>query len=290
MDLSTFFQFTANGLFISGLYALVALGLTLIFGVMHVADFAQGALYMLGAYISFYTTTLFGLSYFISIPLAMLLTGAIGVVNSVAVYGPLQRQGGATTFIAALGIMLILQNLALWAFGGHFRLIPSPFGDAKVNLGGVIITYHQIFVVLVTAGLIGGVWLFLRRTRPGKALRAMAQSPEGALVVGINRGRIAMGTFAIATALAGAAGALISPMRAFDPHIGAIVIIKSFAIVIFGGMGSVPGAIVGALIVGLAETATSAYLTAEFADLVAFGLMILILFARPQGLLGRAAP
>ncbi len=153
----------------------------------------------------------------------------------------------------------------------------------------MIITYQQLFVVVVAVALIGGIWLFLRRTRPGKALRAMAQNSEAALLVGIHSDRITVATFAIATALTGAAGALISPMRAFDPHIGAIVILKSFAIVIFGGMGSIPGAIVGALIVGMAETATAAYFRAEFADLVAFGLMIMILFVRPQGLLGRMA-
>ncbi len=136
MDLTTLLQFTVNGVFISCLYALVALGLTLIFGVMHVADFAQGALYMLGAYVSFYTVTLLGLSYFVSIPLAMLTTGLVGVLNSTLVYRPLRGHGGATTFIAALGILLILQNAALWAFGGHFRLIPSPFGDRKVDLSG----------------------------------------------------------------------------------------------------------------------------------------------------------
>ncbi|MDQ7850999.1 MAG: branched-chain amino acid ABC transporter permease [Armatimonadota bacterium] len=287
-DAATFLQYAVNGLFLSGLYALVALGLTLIFGVMHVADFAQGALYMLGAYVSFFFTRLVG-SYFLSIPLAMLLIAGLGVLNDAVVYRPLHRHGGATTFIAALGILLILQNAALWAFGGDFRLIHSPFGDAKLEISGVIVTYHQLFVMVATAILIGSVWIFLRHTKPGKALRATAQNPEAARLVGISGERIALLAFAVAGSLAGAAGALVSPMRAFDPHIGAVVILKSFAIVIFGGMGSVPGAIVGALIIGLAETFTAAYLAAEFADLVAFALMILILFLRPQGLLGRPA-
>ncbi len=288
MDIAV--QLLVNGIFISSLYALVALGLTLIFGVMGIADFAQGALYMLGAYVAFYVTRLWGLSYFLSLPCAMLAAGAIGVLDHLVVYRPLRRHGGATTFVAALGILLILQNAALWTFGGQFKLLRSPFGDAKLTILGAVVTYHQAFVMLVTAALIGGVWLFLKRTKPGKALRAMSQNPEAAQLVGISGARLATATFAIAGALAGAAGALISPMQAFDPNIGALVILKSFAITIFGGMGSVPGAIGGALVVGLAETAATAYLAAEYADLVAFALMIAIMFVRPQGLFRRAAP
>lgn len=286
MDVSTFAQFLVNALFVSSLYALVALGLTLIFGVMQIADFAQGALYMLGAYVGFYVTNVFGLSYFLSLPAAMVGIAIIGALDNVLVYRPLRRAGGATTFVAALGILLILQNAALWAFGGDYKLIRSPFGDAKVDLGGAIITYHQIFIVLMTASLIGGVWLFLRKAKVGKALRAMSQNREAAALMGINLDRISLVTFAIAAALAGTAGVLISPMRAFDPHIGAIAILKSFAIVIFGGMGSISGAVLGAFIVGLAETMTAAYIAAEYSDLVAFVLMIGILFVRPQGLRG----
>ncbi len=288
MEFSTFAQFLVNALFVSSLYALVALGLTLIFGVMQIADFAQGALYMLGAYASFFVTNIFGFNYFLSLPVAILTIAAIGILNNVLVYRPLRQAGGATTFVAALGILLILQNAALWAFGGEYKLIRSPFGDAKFSLIGAIITHHQIFIILMTASLIGGVWLFLRKAKVGKALRAMSQNREAAVLVGINLDRISLVTFAIAAALAGTAGALISPMRAFDPHIGAIAILKSFAIVIFGGMGSISGAVLGAFIVGLAETMTAAYVAAEYSDLVAFVLMIAILFVRPQGLRGSA--
>jgi len=290
MELATVLQYLVNGAFVSSVYALIALGLTLIFGVMQIADFAQGALYMLGAYVSFYMTNRAGLSYFLSLPAAMVGVALIAVLNHLAVYRPLRRAGGATTFVAALGILLILQNVALWAFGADYRLIRSPFGDGKVVVLGAVITHQQLFIVLVTAGLIVAVWLFLQRTRQGKALRAMSQNRDAAALVGINPDRIAVVTFALAGALAGSAGALVSPLRAFDPHIGALAILKSFAIVIFGGMGSVSGALLGALVVGLAETLTAAYVAAEYSDLVAFILMILVLFLRPQGLRGAAAP
>lgn len=287
MGLSTVAQYVINGAFVSSVYALMALGLTLIFGVMQIADFAQGALYMLGAYVSFFITNRAGLSYFLSLPAAMAAVALIAVVNHLAVYRPLRRAGGATTFVAALGILLIVENTALWAFGAEYRLIRSPFGDAKVTALGAVITYQQVFIILMTAALILAVWLFLQRTTLGKALRAMSQNRDAAALMGINPDRIAVATFALAGALAGSAGALVSPLRAFDPHIGAPAILKSFAIVIFGGMGSISGALLGALIVGLAETMTAAYVAAEYSDLIAFVLMVGVLFVRPQGLQGR---
>jgi len=287
MDVATILQFGLNGLFVATGYALVALGLTLIFGVLHIADFAQGALYVVGAYVSFYATQAPGLGYFASLPVAMVIGAGLASLNGAAVYLPLQRHSGALTFIGALGVLLILQNVALWLFGGEFRLVRSPFGDGKFNLGGVILTHHQAFVLAVTACLLVALWMALRYTKPGKGLRAAAQEAEAARLVGIDSQRLGLLAFAVAGALAAGAGALMAPIRAFDPHMGAVVILKSFAIVIFGGMGSVPGALVGAVTVALAETFTAAYVAAEFADLVAFGLMIAALFVRPQGLLGR---
>lgn len=287
MDVATFLQFAANGLFVATVYALVALGLTLIFGVLHIADFAQGALYVLGAYVSYYAAQTPGLGYFASVPLAMAAGALLATANGALVYLPLQRHGGALTFIGALGVLLVLQNVALWLFGGEFRLVRSPFGDGKFDLGGVVLTHHQVFVLAATALLVTALWAGLRYAKPGKALRAVAQQPEAARLVGIDSRRLGLLAFAVAGALAGGAGALMAPMRAFDPHVGSVVILKSFAIVIFGGMGSVPGALLGAVVVAVAETLTAAYVAAELGDLVAFALMIGALFVRPQGLLGR---
>lgn len=282
-------QLAVNGVFLGSVYALVALGLTLIFGVLGVADFAQGALYMLGAYVSFYAARLLRLSYFASLPLAMAATALVGVLTFAVVYRPLRRHGGTSTFVAALGVLLILQNGALWAFGGDYKLLPSPFGDGRLVLGGAVVTYHQAFVVAVTGLLLACLWAFLKGTKPGKALRALSQNPEAARLVGIRDTPILAVTFLAAGALAGTAGALISPLQAFDPSIGARVILKSFAITIFGGLGSIPGAITGALMVGLAETATAAWVGAEYTDLAAFLLMVAIMFVRPQGLFRRSA-
>jgi branched-chain amino acid transport system permease protein len=282
----TVLQLILNALHTSSLYALVALGLTLVLGVLDIADFAQGALYMAGAYVAFYATSAFGLSFFLALPLAMLVAGLLGVANYVAVYRPLRRFSGATTFIAALGLLLILQNLALLAFGADFRLVRNPFPGVRIALAGATITGYQAFLAGAMVALVGLVWLFLKRTPVGKALRAVSQNRGGALVVGLDPFRVEVAAFALAGALAGAAGTLASAVNAFDPHVAATVVIKAFAIVIFGGMGSVPGAIVGAVVVGLAENLTGGLVSTQYAELTAFVLMVVVLLVRPRGLFG----
>src|SRR5690606_10766730 len=270
----------------SSLYALVALGLTLILGVLDIADFAQGALYMVGAYVAFFATSTFGLSFFLALPLAMVVGSLLSATNYVAVYRPLRRFSGATTFIAALGLLLILQNLALLAFGADFRLVRNPLSGVRFEFLGASWTGYQALLAGTVIVLVALVWLFLKRTPVGKALRAVSQNRNGALVVGLDPFRVELTAFLLAGALAGAAGTLASAVNAFDPSIAAIVVIKAFAIVIFGGMGSVPGAILGALIVGLAENLTGGLLSVQYAELTAFVLMVIVLLVRPRGLFG----
>lgn len=284
--MDTVLQFALNALHTSSLYALVALGLTLILGVLDIADFAQGALYMIGAYVVFFATNQLRLSFFLAIPLAMVVASLFSVTNYVAVYRPLRRFSGATTFIAALGLLLILQNLALMVFGADYRLVRNPFPGGRIALGGATWTSYQAFLAGSMIVLVSVVWLFLKRTSVGRSLRAVSQNRRGALVVGIDPFRVEVAAFALAGILAGAAGALASAVNPFDPSIAASVVIKAFAIVIFGGMGSVPGAIVGALIVGLAENLTSGLLTTQYAELTAFVLMVGVLLFRPRGLFG----
>ncbi len=284
--MDTVLQLILNALHTSSLYALVALGLTLVLGVLDIADFAQGALYMAGAYVAFYATSRLGLSFFVALPLAMVVAGLLAVANYVAVYRPLRRFSGATTFIAALGLLLILQNVALLAFGADFRLVRNPIPGVRIALAGATITGYQAFLAGAMVVLVGLVWLFLKRTPVGKALRAVSQNRGGALVVGLDPFRVEVAAFALAGALAGAAGTLASAVNAFDPHVAATVVIKAFAIVIFGGMGSVPGAIVGAMIVGLAENLTGGLVSTQYAELTAFVLMVVVLLVRPRGLFG----
>jgi len=283
-----FSQVLLNGLFSSSIYCLVALGLTLILGVMDIADFAQGALYMIGAFVAFLVSETLGLNFFIALVLAVTAAAAVGIVNNFLVYQPVLKRG-ANSLIAALGILLIIQNLATLVFGADYQTYQLPFGMANVDFFGGTITVYKLCIIATAALMVPAVWVFLTKTRIGKAIRAVSQNPEGAAIVGISSTRVSVFTFALGTALVGLTGALVSPIYAFDAHFGATTIVKAFTIVIFGGLGSLRGAVVGALIIGVGENMIAGYVSTEYSNLMTFVLLILILFVRPQGVFGRKA-
>lgn len=282
-------QILLNGLFASSLYCLVALGLTLILGVMDVADFAQGAIYMAGAFVAYLCSTQLGLHFSLALLAAVLAAVALGVANNELIYQPVTRRA-ASTLIAALGIMLILQNIAVLVFGSDFHTYDPPFGRTPVEVGSGVIPLYKLSVIATAAVAVPLVWIFLNRTATGKAIRAMSQNKEGAAIVGIGGREVSLVTFAIGSALVGLAGALASPVYAFDAFFGADVIVKAFTIVIVGGMGSIPGVLVGVLIIGFGENLVSGYISTEYSTLVTFMLLIVALFLRPQGLFGKARP
>ncbi len=278
-------QVLLNGLFSSSIYCLVSLGLTLILGVMDIADFAQGALYMLGAFVAFLVAHSLGWSFMSALVLAVAAAASVGVINNLLVYQPVMKRG-ANSLIAALGVLLIIQNLALLVFGPDYQTYQLPFGQAKLKILEGTITVYKTGVVVWAAALLPGVWLFLERTRTGKAIRAVSQDKEGAAICGIGGLRVSIFTFGLGTALVGLTGALVSPIYAFDAFFGSDIIVKAFTIVIFGGLGSLRGAAVGALIIGVGENLIAGYVSAEYSSLMTFVLLILILFVRPQGVFG----
>ncbi len=283
-----FTQILLNGLFSSSVYCLVALGLTIILGVMDIADFAQGALYMVGAYVAYLTGEILGLHFLFAIVLAVLAAAAVGIINNLLVYQPvLKRQ--ANSLIAALGILLIIQNLALLIFGPDYQTYQAPFGQDKISILNGTITVYKATIILAAVILAPAVWLFLEKSLIGKAIRAVSQNSEGAAICGISSRRVSVVTFALGTALVGLAGALVSPVYAFDAHFGSDIVVKAFTIVIFGGLGSLRGAVIGALIIGVGENMIAGYLSTEYSSLMTFVLLILILFIRPQGVFGRRA-
>lgn len=282
-------QILLNGLFASSLYCLVALGLTLILGVMDVADFAQGAIYMAGAFVAYLCSTQLGLHFSLALLAAVLAAVALGVANNELIYQPVTRRA-ASTLIAALGIMLILQNIAVLVFGSDFHTYDPPFGRKPVEIGSGLIPLYKLSVIAIAAVSVPLVWIFLNRTATGKAIRAMSQNREGAAIVGIGGREVSLVTFAIGSALVGLAGALASPVYAFDAFFGADVIVKAFTIVIVGGMGSIPGVLVGVVIIGFGENLVSGYVSTEYSTLVTFMLLIVALFLRPQGIFGKARP
>ena len=276
------------------MYSLVALGLTLVYGVLKVPNFAHGALYMAGAYVSYVMLKSFGASYpgpFADLVAFYIVAMAVSVVVLAVLGGSMEwlvfrRLEGKTpvhSMIAALGLLFFMEGTADVIWGPTFRQVPTPF-DGVVTLLGVNITEQRILVIVAAVVTMVGLYLLLKRTLVGMSIEAMAQDREGALLVGIDTRRVALLTFAISGALAAVAGSLIAPLLLVFPNMGELIILKAFVIVILGGMGSVPGAILGGYLLALAETMAGTYVSFAFSELIAFGLLVLVLVIRPTGL------
>lgn len=276
-----------NGLVTGSVYSLVALGLTLIYGTMQVPNFAHGHLYMLGAYATFSLVAFAGVHYWAATAAAMIVLALLGVALEWIVFRPLRHAPHLNSMIAAVGVMLLLEGIAQRIWGEDFRRMTSPY-DHVVNMAGVPVTAHRLVLIAAAAMLMAMLLLFLTRTRAGFAIRASAQDREGALLVGIDVDRVTMGTFALSAAIASLAGSLIAPITLIYPAMGALVTLKAFAIVVLGGMGSVTGALVGGYLLALAENLGGTYISADYRDLVAFLVLVLVFAFRPSGLFRQA--
>ncbi len=283
-----FAQQVLNGLVTGSVYSLVALGLTLIYGTMQVPNFAHGHLYMLGAYLSYTLVTVAGLHYWTAMGLAIVALALVGIGLERLVFRPLRHAPPLNSMIAALGVMLFLEAVAQIIWGEEFRHMDSPYAGV-VSVFGLLVTEHRLILLGAAALLMVGLLLFLTRTRAGSAIRATAQNAEGALLVGIDTNRVAMTTFAISAALAAVAGSLVAPISLVYPSMGALVTLKAFAIVVLGGMGSVPGALAGGYLLALAESLGGTYISATYQDLVAFVVLALVFTFKPSGLFREAA-
>jgi branched-chain amino acid transport system permease protein len=281
-------QQVLNGLVTGSVYSLVALGLTLIYCTMQVPNFAHGQMFMLGAYVAYALVTAAGLNYWLAMLVAVAAIAVLGVVLERLVFRPLRHAPHLNSMIAALGLLLFLEAVAQNIWGEEFRHMESPYGGV-VSLFGLPVTGHRLILVAVAALLMTALMLFLTRTMAGSAIRATAQNPEGALLVGINPDRVAMSTFAISGALAAFAGVLIAPISLVYPAMGAMITLKAFVIVVLGGMGSVPGALVGGYLLAMAESLGGTYVSSAYQDLIAFVVLALVFTFKPTGLFKEAA-
>ncbi len=281
--MTLFLQQFVNGIALGSVYSLVALGLTLVYGVLKVPNFAHGALYMAGAYVSYVMLTSFGASYIVAMAVSVVVLAVLGGSMEWLVFRRLEGKTPVHSMIAALGLLFFMEGTADVIWGPTFRQVPTPF-DGVVTLLGVNITEQRILVIVAAVVTMVGLYLLLKRTLVGMSIEAMAQDREGALLVGIDTRRVALLTFAISGALAAVAGSLIAPLLLVFPNRGELIILKAFVIVILGGMGSVPGAILGGYLLALAETMAGTYVSFAFSELIAFGLLVLVLVIRPTGL------
>jgi branched-chain amino acid transport system permease protein len=284
MDL--FLQQLLNGLTVGSVYALVALGLTLVYGILHVPNFAHGAFYMVGAYITLVMMTSAGFHYWLAIAVSILVVALLGVLSERLVFYPLRNAPPIHDKIAAIGILLFLEAGAQVIWGADYQRMISPY-DQVVTVFGLTVTAQRIMIIVAAVVVMVALHLFLRRTMVGSTIRAMAQSREGSYLVGINANKVAMMTFAISGGLAAVAASLASPINLVFPGMGHLVIMKAFVIIIVGGMGSIPGAIIGGFILGLTESFGATYLSADYKDLIAFLLLVIILSVKPTGLFAK---
>lgn len=278
-------QATVNGLIIGLLYLLMAVGFTLVFGVMRMVNFAHGEFYMLGAFGAYFLTTVLGISFLPA--LALTFAGAVvfGAAVEWAILKPF-RHDELNGMIATIGLAMILQNLALMFFGPDPLSMPSVVQGAT-RIGKIIIPTSRIYVVIFALFVLVFLYIFLKHSRPGRALRAVVEDFEIASIQGI-RARIyyPLG-FGIGVGLAAVAGALMAPLFSVSPFVGAAPLLKAFIVVILGGLGSIPGAAVAGLALGLVESYSSLFLSSSTADMLIFMIVIIMLVVRPKGLLGQ---
>jgi branched-chain amino acid transport system permease protein len=278
-------QQLTNGVVLGSIYALSALGFTLIFGAARVVNFAYGEMLMLGAFATLTLMNLLDISFFFALPLAMLLLAAFSVGVYFVIVRPVLRGSELQVLLVTTGLLYVLHDLAITVWGTDPRQMDMGV-DGIVEIGDVIIPNQRLVVVATMLLLVVALYGVLYKLRVGKALRAVAQNRHGAQAIGLNVNRVVSFAFAVSGALACAAGGLLGALYAVDPGMGAAPLLKSFVIVIFGGLGSVPGAIVGGLVIGLTETLTGSYISNGFKDVFTFLTMIGVLLFRPNGLLG----
>jgi len=288
MDATLLAQGALNGIMLGISYALVALGLSLIFGIMRIVNFAHGEMFMLGGYITYYLFGVYGVNYFATLVIAVLIIGLLGMILEKAIFRPLTNRPEAalTSLIAAVGLAWVFQMLAMIFFGEQDKDIPTVF-KGIIRFGGMMITWERFAAILIGIGLVLLLNLFLLKTKFGKAIRAVAEDKEAAALQGIQVARISSLSFGIGTGLAAAAGAIIAPIFIVSPSMGGEVILKAFLVVILGGMGSIPGAMLGGLLLGFLESYGGLFFSVPVMSVMTFTLIILILIVRPQGLLGR---
>jgi branched-chain amino acid transport system permease protein len=284
--LTVILQQGINGVVLGSLYVLVALGLTLIYGVLVQINFAHADIVTLGAFTAYFVTHLFSGNYFAGIAAALIVGAILGWLVNAVIFAPLrERANELLPLIATIGVSITLQNVMLVLLGPIPYAFDTPYSNNVIRFGGIFLTVQSVLIIMMSTIAIGLLYAFMKFTILGKALRAVSQDRETAALMGINPNQLIMLTVVIASALAGMSGAMLGPVLVLTPFAGTTVIVKAFAIVIIGGFGNVEGTIIAGLIVGLIESYTTQFLDPGLIDIVVFALLLLMLAVRPTGLI-----
>ncbi|HYQ14735.1 MAG TPA: branched-chain amino acid ABC transporter permease [Polyangiaceae bacterium] len=300
--MSTFLQQVLNGLSLGSIYALIALGYTMVYGILKLINFAHGEVFMIGAYAGYFGAVGLGVDSYgaAGFPLylallvlifAMAVAALLGVSIEFLAYRPVRSAPRLTPLITAIGVSLFLQNAAMLAFSPNPRPYPPILREVRFELGGVIVTNVKLTIFVVAIGLMAGLSWFIQRTWTGKAMRAVATNLDAARLMGIDTDRIIRATFAVGSTLAAAGGILFGlDQIMINPLMGMLTGLKAFVAAVLGGIGNVRGAVLGGLLIGLAEQLTAGYLSPDYRDAITFVILIVILILRPEGLLGVVRP
>jgi branched-chain amino acid transport system permease protein len=276
-----------NGLLLGGLYAAVALGFSLVWGVMNVINLAHGAFIMIGAYITFWIFYFFKVDPFLTIPASMAITFGLGYLLQKYIINLIVRTQVFMVFILTFGLEILLMNITNLVCTADFRSITTPYSGAGLSFGAITIPYIRLGIGGLAILLTVLLSLFLAKTKTGNAIKATSLNKEGAQLVGVDIGKIYTITFALSAATAGAAGSLLGNIVAISPYMGGTYTFKAALIVCLGGLGSIPGVIAGGIVVGIAETMGSYLISPGYKEFISFVLLVIILVVRPQGLMGK---
>jgi branched-chain amino acid transport system permease protein len=285
LDTGTLAQSFINGLMAGWIYVLVALGLTLILSIVGIIQLAHGEIYMLGGYGAYLLCVGAGLNFFLALVITAFLVALLGIVIERYLFRPFRGGVLEHTVIMAVALLLLLRTSAVIAFGGTTRAIPNPFPGA-LTIAGVTLSNQRLIAILLSIVLVSALFLFIRRTRIGQAMLAVSQDLDTAALQGINADRICSLAMFLGCFMAAAAGALMAVVLALSPFMGDFALMKGIAVIVLGGLGSIPGAVIGGLILGLIDGMVPPLLNAHLASTIGFVAVILILVLRPQGLLG----
>lgn len=283
-----FAQQIVNGVSLGSIYALIALGYTMIYGIIKLINFAHGDIYMLGAYMGFVCITRFGLPFFPSLVLAMVGSALAGIVIERIAYRPMRNAPRIAALITAIGVSFFLENGMILLVSPQPRTFPAVFAPTVYQVGGVVVNNQQIMILVSAFVLMVALTYIVNRTKAGKAMRAVSFDADAARLMGINIDRVISTTFALGSALAAAAGVLVGIYyNSIDPLMGMMPGIKAFIAAVVGGIGILPGAMLGGIIMGLVEAMVSGFFSSTFRDAAAFAILILILLIKPTGILGQ---
>jgi branched-chain amino acid transport system permease protein len=285
--LQQFLQQLINGISLGSIYALIALGYTMVYGIMRLINFAHGDIYMVGAYVGFFSTTLLHVGFFPALIIAMVMTGLVGMLIERVAYRPLRSAPKIAILITAIGVSLLLEYGGILLLTPQPRTFPAIFTADVYNIGPLVINSQQVLILAVSVVLMILLTYLVQKTKLGKAMRAVSFDTDAAMLMGINVNTVISFTFGVGSALAGAAGVLVGVYyNSIDPLMGIMPGLKAFIAAVLGGIGVIPGAMAGGVILGVIEALVSGFISSTFRDAAAFGILIIILLLKPSGLLG----